>query len=255
VQRDPVRVDGRSWLPAIRELIGDQAEHEGAADEIGSVRIVCEGSDQFSVGAVPQDSIGDDNRGSPPAWSDVRRDIENDGNPAGIDEHVSAQVAVHELGVARLVRQTQEQLVEQFTGRAGQRELLFFPRDAVGDSPTVSPASKYTFVISTRLLGGVAEAKTELDDSAPLGSDRPQTGNEQIRGPALVDPAPVPRRERTGATEAVLIHAVQQILSPLGFGRVDHELQDGLAEDESIALTSGQPGRLTMQSKCMDNIG
>jgi hypothetical protein len=204
---------------------------------------------------MPQDRIGHDDRGRPTARPDVGRDVENDRDPAGVDEHVSAEVAVDELGLTRLVRQTQEHLVEQFAGGAGQRESLFLPCDAVGDGPTVSPVTKYTVVTSTRLLRGIAEAKTELDDSAPRRSDRSESGNERIRNPVLVDPAPVRRREWTGATEAVLIDAVQQILSPLGFGRVDHELQDGVADGEGIALTSRQPGRITVQRECVDDIG
>jgi hypothetical protein len=100
----------------------------------------------------------------------------------------------------------------------------------------VSPAFEHTYIAPKRSVGRVAEPKAQVDDAVPVGSDRSESGNEHICDPALVNPTSVDGLQGIGAPEPVLIHAVQEVLSPFGFSRIDHELHDGATNDERIAL-------------------
>ncbi len=156
-----------------------------------------------------QDRVGEDDRRGPPARSQVRRDIEDDGCVPVVHEHVSAEVTVDELALATNVDEAVEHLVEQLASGAGERKWLFFPRDAICDRPTMRSAGQRIVITATSSFGGVAEPKADLDEAVPVRSDRSEARNELVRAPALMDPAPFGRCDGRGAAEAVLVHAVK----------------------------------------------
>lgn len=193
----------------MRELVSDEAEQERAAHEVSTVGVTGQGSEQVHAGAVPQDRVYEDDRRGPPARSEVRRDIEDDGCVPVVHEHVSAEVTVDELALATNVDEAVEHLVEQLASGAGEREWLLFPRDTICDRPTMRSAGQRIVITATGSFGGVAEPKADLDEAVPVRSDRSEARNELVRAPALMDPAPLGRCDGLGAAEAVLVHAVK----------------------------------------------
>ena len=227
----------------VGELFGDEPEHQGSSEQIGSDER-CE----LGTAGAPQQMIGDHHCSTEALGREVRRQVEHEGRSGVGPERVAGQVAVNDSIPRRQVRHAVLQGADHLPGLRAEVRKRPAQRGVHAPGPPVRPR-RDRWAAGSGAAQRSGDNGVEGDHRVGIIGELDQPGNEPRRGPAVDHPPPVRGGHRLGDPDQRWVDRRRERLTPCRERRVERGLEHDPVREHRRLLAARQSLRRPLDAE------